>query len=229
MQQKTLIPIITSATVGTVYQEVEKITITDGKPTKTEWVKTVHINSADKWTLMFYVSLLLSIVAMSYGPLAAYLVEMFPLKIRYTALSFPYHIGFGVLGGMSLVVSNYLVNKATETHSETYYLAGLTYPNIIMSISFVIGLLYLKEYKDIESKPPSEWVNKIRRILGIVWILLALFAAYFDVAELGLPKIMSGKQDDLIFGIIIMCVITPLTAIGLFLFGKYAWQGEFDE
>ena len=52
---------------------------------------------------------------------------------------------------------------------------------------------------------------------------------YFGILELGLPKIYSGKQDDLIFGIIMMAIITPIVSGGLFLFGKYAWQGEYDD
>ena len=215
----------------TVYQEVKKETIADGLPSKMELEKTVIVNDADKWTLIFLLFLLLGLSSMSYGPLAAYLVEMFPLKIRYTSLSLPYHIGFGIFGGMALVIATYSVNKASEANSETYYLAGLTYPIIIMSISFVIGLFYLKEYKDIESnpKPVSKTKNKVKRMLGTVWILLAIVAAYFGIIELGLPKIMSGKQDDLIFGIIITAIITPITAAGLFFLGKYALQGEYDE
>ncbi len=215
----------------TVYQEVKKETIASGLPSKMELEKTIIVNDADKWTLILLLLLLLGFGSMSYGPLASYLVEMFPLKIRYTSLSLPYHIGFGIFGGMALVIATYSVDKASEAHSETYYLAGLTYPIIIMSISFVIGLFYLKEYRDIESntKPASKTKNKVKRMLGIVWILLAIVAAYFGILELGLPKIMSGKQNDLIFGVIITAIITPITAAGLFFFGKYALQGEYDE
>ena len=54
-------------------------------------------------------------------------------------------------------------------------------------------------------------------------------AAYFGVFKLGIPKLTSGNQDDLIFGIIVMFFITPVTTAGLLLFGKYALNGEYDE
>jgi MFS family permease len=215
----------------TIYQEVEKITPVKDAPSKTELEKTIFINDTDKWKLIFWVSLLLIIGGISYGPLASFLVEMFPLKIRYTSLSFPYHIGFGILGGMTLVIGTYLVNKATEAHDAKYYLAGLTYHMVLMTISLIIGLFYLKEnYAErAVEKTSSKYKNAIKRGLGIVWMLLGLAAAYFGILELGLPKIYTGKQDDLIFGIIMMAIITPIISGGLFLFGKYAWQGEYDD
>jgi MFS family permease len=233
-KQEGLLSVITTRhfyTDKTIYQEVERLTAVRNQSSKTELVKTVFINNTDKWKLIFMVCLLLVIAAMSYGPLAAYLVEMFPLKIRYTSLSFPYHIGFGILGGMTLVVGTYLVNKATEAHHAKYYLAGLTYHMVLMTISLVIGFLYLKEnYTEQSSvKTSSKFKNAIKRGLGIVWMLLGMAALYFGVLELGLPKTYSGKQDDLIFGIIMMVIITPIISGGLFLFGKYAWQGEYDD
>ena len=59
--------------------------------------------------------------------------------------------------------------------------------------------------------------------------MLGLASAYFGVVILGLPKINSGIQDDLIFGIITLVFITPIASIGLCLFGKYALAGEYDE
>jgi MFS family permease len=220
-----------SYTDKTIYQEVEKLTIVNGKPSKTEPAKTIFINNTDKWKLISLICSLLVIAGMSYGPLAAYLVEMFPLRIRYTSLSFPYHIGFGIIAGMTLVIATYLVNKAIEAHDPKFYLAGLTYHLVLLTISFVIGLFYLKEnyaeHSGIKTSPGYR--NTIKRGLGIIWILLGLVAAYFGFIELGVPKIISGKQDDLIFAIIMMAVITPIVSGGLLLFGKYAWQGEYDD
>jgi hypothetical protein len=71
-------------------------------------------------------------------------------------------------------------------------------------------------------------MNGLKKALGIVWILLALATAWFGIKELGIPKFLSGKQDDLVFGIIIMCVLTPIITGGLLIFGKYALQGEYD-
>ncbi|MDI9875472.1 MULTISPECIES: DUF6814 family protein [Bacteroidota] len=72
-------------------------------------------------------------------------------------------------------------------------------------------------------------MDGIKKILGIVWILLGIAAAWFGITVLGLPKLSSGKQDDLVFGIIIMFILTPIITGGLLIFGKYALQGEFSE
>ena len=217
-------------TDNTKCQEVRTETTAQDKPSTSDLIKTIKLNDSDKWKIIFLVCSLLLIAGMSYGPLAAYLVEMFPLKIRYTSLSFPYHIGFGILGGMTLVIANYLGNKAIEAHDPKYYLAGLTYHMVLMTISLVIGIFYLKEnYAEMALvKSSSKNMIKIKRWLGIVWVLLGLGAAYLGIFELGLPKLRSGKQDDLIFGIIMMTTITPIISGGLLLFGKYAWQGEYD-
>ncbi|MEO4005464.1 DUF6814 family protein [Flavobacterium sp. CAU 1735] len=71
-------------------------------------------------------------------------------------------------------------------------------------------------------------MNKIKRILGIVWLLLAVAAAYFCIFIFGLPKFVTGKQDDLVFGIIILFILTPLIVLGLGTFGYYALIGEYD-
>lgn len=72
-------------------------------------------------------------------------------------------------------------------------------------------------------------MKKVKRLLGIVWIALAVLAAYFCIVEFGLPKFSTGKQDDLIFGIIILFILTPLIVIGLAIFGYYSLTGEYDE
>jgi hypothetical protein len=71
-------------------------------------------------------------------------------------------------------------------------------------------------------------MNQIKRIAGGVWILLSLAFAYYCIAVFGLPKITSGKQEDLVFGLIILFVLTPIIVGGLFTFGYYALQGEYD-
>ena len=72
-------------------------------------------------------------------------------------------------------------------------------------------------------------MKKVKRLLGIVWITLAVLAAYFCIVEFGLPKFSTGKQDDLVFGIIILFILTPLIVIGLAIFGYYSLTGEYDE
>jgi hypothetical protein len=63
----------------------------------------------------------------------------------------------------------------------------------------------------------------------MIWIGLAVAAGYFCIFEFGLPKLLSGKQDDLVFGIIILFILTPLIVTGLGTFGYYALMGEYDQ
>jgi small-conductance mechanosensitive channel len=72
-------------------------------------------------------------------------------------------------------------------------------------------------------------MEAFKKILGIVWIALALVVAYFCIVEFGIPKITSGSQDDLVFGIIILFVLTPIISLGMALFGYYALQGEYSD
>ena len=78
-------------------------------------------------------------VTMVYGPIAAYLVEAFPAKIRYTALSLPYHIGNGVFGGLLPLIGLSIVAATGNIY------AGLYYPIAVATITFVIGSVFLTE------------------------------------------------------------------------------------
>jgi MFS family permease len=80
-------------------------------------------------------------VTMVYGPIAAYLVEAFPARIRYTSLSLPYHIGNGVFGGLLPVIGLSVVANTGNIY------AGLYYPIIVAGITFIVGSLLLKETK----------------------------------------------------------------------------------
>ena len=71
-------------------------------------------------------------------------------------------------------------------------------------------------------------MNLIKKILGIVWLALGLAVGYYGITILGIPKLTSGKQDDLVFGIIICFILLPIVVGGLLVFGKYALQGEYD-
>jgi MFS family permease len=104
---------------------------------------SVTINSSDEWTLIFLVFIQVLFVTMVYGPIAAFLVEMFPTKIRYTSMSLPYHVGNGIFGGLLPAISTYLVSQAKESGKTDFYLDGLWYPIIIASVCFVIGMIYI--------------------------------------------------------------------------------------
>lgn len=89
--------------------------------------------------LVFLVWLQNQFSAMIYGPIAAYLVEAFPARIRYTCVSLPYHLGNGVFGGLLPVIG---VSLCTSTGS---IYAGLAYPIAITTLCLVVGSIFLKE------------------------------------------------------------------------------------
>ncbi|RNF83793.1 MFS transporter [Montanilutibacter psychrotolerans] len=93
----------------------------------------------NKPMVLLILTVLVIYVTMVYGPIAAWLVELFPTRIRYTSMSLPYHIGNGWFGGFLPTISFALV-AAT---GNIYY--GLWYPIVIALITFVIGSLFLRE------------------------------------------------------------------------------------
>ena len=110
---------------------------------KPEIKMTVNINSHDKRILVFLVFIQVLFVAMVYGPIAAFLVEMFPTKIRYTSMSLPYHVGNGIFGGLLPAISTYFVTNAKDNGNPEFYLEGLWYPIGVATVCFVIGMVYL--------------------------------------------------------------------------------------
>lgn len=94
--------------------------------------------------LVGLVVLLVIFSTMAYGPLAALLVELFPAKIRYTSISVPYHIANGEFGGFTPLIATSIV---IATGSK---FAGLSWPIAIAAITFLVGMIYLKETKDVK-------------------------------------------------------------------------------
>lgn len=72
-------------------------------------------------------------------------------------------------------------------------------------------------------------MKQLKKILGLVWIGLAIATAYFCIFKFGLPKLLSSKQEDVVFGIIILFILTPLIVFGLTTFGYFALKGEYDK
>ena len=127
----------------TISFENGKAIVIDGKP-KIETKTTIYINWDDKWSLTFLIFIQVLFVTMVYGPIAAFLVEMFPAKIRYTSMSLPYHVGNGIFGGLLPAISTYFVTHAKDAGDPDFYLEGLWYPIVIASVCFVIGMIYIK-------------------------------------------------------------------------------------
>jgi MFS family permease len=83
-------------------------------------------------------------VTMVYGPIAAFLVELFPTKIRYTSMSLPYHIGNGVFGGLVPIIGLQLISTTKNNF------AGLWWPMLIAGICFVVGAILVKETNHVD-------------------------------------------------------------------------------
>jgi hypothetical protein len=109
-----------------------------GYPAKADMAKF------DKVKVVMILTYLVILVTMVYGPIAAMLVEMFPTRIRYTSMSLPYHIGNGWFGGLMPTTAFAIVAQTGNMYN------GLWYPIIIASATFVIGLLFVKETKDVD-------------------------------------------------------------------------------
>ncbi len=98
----------------------------------------------NKPMIVLILTILVIYVTMVYGPIAAALVEMFPTRIRYTSMSLPYHIGNGWFGGMLPTISFAMV----AANGNMYY--GLWYPIVIAAATFIIGMLFVRETKDVD-------------------------------------------------------------------------------
>lgn len=94
------------------------------------------------WKFVFLIFFQILLVTMVYGPIAAFLVELFPTKIRYTSMSLPYHVGNGVFGGLVPFIATLIASFSGSTP-----LSGLWYPIGIAALSFVIGAVYLSNKK----------------------------------------------------------------------------------
>jgi MFS family permease len=98
----------------------------------------------DTFVLAILILIQVLYVTMVYGPIAAYLVELFPTRIRYTSMSIPYHFGNGWFGGLTPFIATYIVTVTGNMF------AGLIYPTVIALMTFIIGSIKLKETKDVK-------------------------------------------------------------------------------
>ena len=127
---------------GVGYTEIKTDTIFSARPfnnyVSISTYKDKHLPSSTYWKFIGLVFLLILYVTMVYGPIAAFLVEMFPTKIRYTSMRLPYHIGNGVFGGLVPFIGLLLT---TSYPSDP--LVGLWYPIGVAALCLVIGTIYL--------------------------------------------------------------------------------------
>jgi len=118
---------------GSDKHELEKALIASG------WSAHADPARIDAPMVVFLMWLLLLYLAMVYGPMAAFMVELFPARIRYTSLSLPFHLGSGWFGGML----PFVVSAMAVARGDVYF--GLWYPIVIALVSFAVGTLFVPE------------------------------------------------------------------------------------
>jgi MHS family proline/betaine transporter-like MFS transporter len=135
----------TTRSVKTFYAFTDGTTVTESERTLTKADRTkpavekktdVVLNTGAFWLVVSLIVIQVIMVTMVYGPIAAFLVELFPTRIRYTSMSLPYHIGNGVFGGLTPLIATALVTPDDPVR-------GLWYPIGVAAVCFVIGMIFL--------------------------------------------------------------------------------------
>jgi hypothetical protein len=157
-KSRTLSPagdsILTTTTVhyftddNTLKEIATHIVHKNGSAPRDEARKEVVLGKNAYWTMIGLVLIQVVLVTMVYGPIAAFLVELFPTRIRYTSMSLPYHIGNGIFGGLVpfIATSLYEASKSAGNPGGDPF-AGLWYPIAVAAICFVIGMIFLPNRK----------------------------------------------------------------------------------
>lgn len=141
-KQVTTITTARTYSDSTVVKEVRREL--EGKPLGVA-VKGTVLSGSGFWMMVLLIFIQVIFVTMVYGPIAAFLVELFPTRIRYTSMSLPYHIGNGIFGGLTpAIATRFFEDSKTAANPSGDPLAGLTYVIIVAAICFVIGAIYLK-------------------------------------------------------------------------------------
>jgi MHS family proline/betaine transporter-like MFS transporter len=141
-------------TGGNVLLESSTQIISDESAPPVETKKEILLSDSNFWLMALLVLIQVVLVTMVYGPIAAFLVELFPTRIRYTSMSLPYHIGNGIFGGLVPFIATLLYEESkTQANPGGDPLAGLWYPIAVAGISFLIGMFLIK------NKRPEEMTD----------------------------------------------------------------------
>ena len=128
--------------------ELNKLSTQVPAPYQPKVTKTLTLADDYAWKFIALIFTLVLFVTMVYGPIAAFLVELFPTKIRYTSMSLPYHIGNGVFGGLVPFIGILIVELSkTDKNPAGHPLSGLWYPMGVAAVCFIIGAVYLSNKK----------------------------------------------------------------------------------
>jgi MFS family permease len=164
---------------------------------------------------------LIILVTMVYGPIAAFLVESFPSRVRYTSVSLPYHIGNGYFGGFLPFIATVLYTNAaalnadkTPKHPNLIDKApyvGLLFPVIVAAITFVVGMWLLRETKD--NKIEDEAVHQRGYSPVVFGVLIALSAIALIAADHYITPTLNTKNFNVQWFFRILALIVALTCV----------------
>lgn len=147
---KTTDSLITTTTsyktaTGITFKEIKKDTLsaTGNLIGSSTLLKDKKLDDHTYWLFVGLIFIQILLVTMVYGPIAAFLVEMFPTKIRYTSMSLPYHVGNGVFGGLTPFIATLLTTIYTGDK-----LVGLWYPIGVAAVCLIIGVIYVSNHID---------------------------------------------------------------------------------
>ena len=123
----------------------------DNGALKPEVKREISLDGMNGIFMIGLVAFQVLLVTMVYGPIAAFLVELFPTRIRYTSMSLPYHIGNGIFGGLTPFIATLLYEYSrTESNPSGDPFAGLWYPIVVAAVTFVIGMIFLDNKRKAE-------------------------------------------------------------------------------
>jgi len=185
-----------------------------------------HLGDINYWLMVFLVFIQVLLVTMVYGPIAAFLVELFPIRIRYTSMSLPYHIGNGIFGGLVPFIGTLIIEYSkTDINPKGEPLAGLWYPIGVATVCLITGTLFLKNKDGISNAA----FNGLKKAFGALCIILGPLVIglliYFAYHRLSLHH---ATFNDVLQWAIIILVFTPI-AFGLMIFGNYAFKGYYNK
>jgi MFS family permease len=140
-EAKGLAPAEVKAKDDAFKKEITAAVNAAGYPAK---AKPIPFMSGTWWKVVAILTIMVIYVTMVYGPIAAMLVELFPTRIRYTSMSLPYHIGNGWFGGLLPATGLAIVAQTGNMYN------GLWYPIVFAAITFVVGMLFVRETKDVD-------------------------------------------------------------------------------
>ncbi|HEX6037260.1 MFS transporter [Longimicrobium sp.] len=166
------------------------------------------------------VFVLVLFVTIVYGPIAAFLVESFPARVRYTSVSLPYHVGNGYFGGFLPVIATAMVTMATarpDGFPVAAQYAGLIYPVTVAMITFVLGTLLLRETRHVRIDDETHAAVDARPNPLVLGLLIALTAGALLMADLYLlPTFTPAGQPPyvqygfrLLLAVVLLAVVLP--------------------